>query len=108
MPGHIVHQGATVQCSHLGPAEPATVYPRVTLNGNPVCVQPNPYLISGCQLPAWTLGSSPPCVTGQWTSAAQRVFAGGSPLLLFDSQSKCSPNETPLRIIQTLTRVTAV
>lgn len=106
MPGYVMHRGATVQCSHLGPSQPAAVYPRVTLAGDAVVVQPNMYTVSGCQLPAWTLGGSPPCATGRWTSAAKRVFAGGSPVVLFDSQSQCSPNGTPLRILQTQVRVT--
>ena len=107
MPGYVIHQGATVQCDHLGPAQPVMVDERVTVSGQAVVVQPDTYSISGCQLPAWTLGGSPPCVTGTWLSAATRVFADGSPLVLFDSQSTCQPNGTPMLILQSQMRVTA-
>lgn len=106
MPGFIVHRGATVQCLHEGQAQPTDVSPRVSVSGNPVSVQPNPYSISDCQLPDWTDGGSPPCVTANWTTVAQRVFAGGAPVVLFDSQSICQANGTPLMITQTQTRVT--
>jgi hypothetical protein len=107
MPGYIIHRGATVQCAHVGPAQPVMVDERVTVSGQAVVVQRNNYSISGCQLPAWTLGGSPPCATGTWLIAAQRVFAGGSPVVLFDSQSSCQPNGTPMLILQSQIRVTA-
>lgn len=107
MPSYILHQGANVQCAHLGPAQPTRVDPRVQLSGQAAVVQPDPYFISGCQFPAWTLGGSPPCTTATWTTAAQRVRASGLPILLLESQSVCQPNGTPLIILQTQLRVTA-
>lgn len=104
MPGYILHQGADVKCMHLGPAQPAMVNPRVTVGGNPIVVRSNTYLVSACQFPAWTLGGSPPCTTASWLSAATRVFASGDQVLLFDSQSQCTPNGTPLQVFRTQTR----
>ncbi len=107
MPGFVVHQGATVQCSHQGPAQPSAVAQRVTVGGNPISVQPHPYTISNCQWPNMTAYTQPPCVTASWTTVAQRVFAGNMPVVVFDSQSVAQPNSTPLLILQTQTRVTA-
>jgi len=82
MPGPLLHVGATVMCTHGGQAQPTTV--QMTA----------PYVIAGCP---FTTGTNPmPCVTGQWTVAATRVFSGGQPLVLMDSQSVCTPNGTPM------------
>jgi hypothetical protein len=51
------------------------------------------------------LGSSPACACATWIAAANRVMAGGDPVVLFDSQSQCQPNGTPLLILQTQVRV---
>lgn len=107
MTENILHQGAIVQCAHQGPAEPMTTYSRVTVSGQQIVVQANQYSILGCQFPAWTAGASPPCATASWTTAAQRVFAGGVPIVLFRSQSVCQPNGTPLTVLQTQMRVAA-
>jgi hypothetical protein len=106
MPGYLLHRGATVQCTHLGPAQPVSFNPRVTVGGNPVVTQSDNYAISGCEFPAWTAGNSPPCIIGSWITVATRVFAGGVPVALFDSQSQCSPNGTPMQILVTQFRVT--
>lgn len=100
MPGYLVHQGATVLCSHAGTAQPMTVNPRVTVGGNPIVVQTNIYTISSCTL------MPPPakCITGTWTQAATRVFAGGIPVVLYDSLSTCAPNGNPMKVIRTQIR----
>jgi hypothetical protein len=36
--------------------------------------------------------------------AAIRLFAGGDNVVLFDSQSLCTPNPTPLQIFRTQVR----
>lgn len=103
MPGFLLHQGAAVQCAHAGQASPTVVNPRVQVSGQPIVTQPNPYVIAGCP---FTTGSNPsPCVTAQWTTAATRIISNGMPVLLFDSQSVCTPNGTPLIIVTTQTRV---
>ena len=104
MPGFIIHLGANVQCMHLGLAQPMMTYPRVMVSGNPVVVMSDNYSVSACQFPAWTLGSSPACATATWTAAAERLTAGGDPVVLLDSQSQCQPNGTPLLIVQTQVR----
>ncbi|NMG08787.1 hypothetical protein [Brasilonema sp. UFV-L1] len=102
MPGYLLHQGATVLCTHGGQAQPAVPYPRVRVSGQPIVTQPNPYLVAGCSLPPVAGG---PCVTAQWVSAATRVRAGGLPVLLQDSQAICAPTGTPLNILVTQIRV---
>jgi hypothetical protein len=103
MPGFLLHFGATVQCAHAGQAMPTVTNPRVTVSGQPIVTQPNPYTIIGCP---FNVSSSPvPCVTAQWVSGATRILSNGMPVLLFDSQAICTPNGTPLLIIATQTRV---
>lgn len=104
MPGFLLHQGATVLCTHGGPAQPMTPNPRVQVGGRPVVTQPPPYAIAGC--PFTTGGGPQPCVTGQWTTAATRVFVQGIPVVVVGSQSVCTPNGTPLMIVVTQARVT--
>jgi hypothetical protein len=103
MPGFLLHFGATVQCAHAGQAMPTVTNPRVTVSGQPIVTQPNPYTITGC--PFNVSGSPVPCVTAQWVSGATRILSNGMPVLLFDSQAICTPNGTPLLIIATQTRV---
>jgi hypothetical protein len=104
MPGFMLHLGATVLCTHAGQATPAAPNPRVSVSGQNVVTQPAIYNIAGCALPPNAGG---PCVTAQWMTAATRVFAGGIPVLLFDSQAICAPTGVPLQVISTQMRVSA-
>ena len=106
MPGFLVHVGATVQCAHLGTAQPTTPNPRVLVSGQPTVTMPGPYAIAAC--PFNVSGSPSPCLTAQWTTAATRVFSNGQPLVLLDSQALCAPNGTPLVILATQVRVTGM
>ena len=107
MPGFLLHQGATVLCSHGGQAQATSPNPRVMVGGQPVVTQPTPHMVAGC--PFTTPAGTPmPCVTAQWVSAAVRVKAGGVPVLLQDSQATCIPNGTPVSIAATQVRVRGV
>ena len=103
MPGFLLHQGATVMCMHAGQAQPTVPNPRVTVSGQAIVTQPNPYVVAGCPFVLVLVPS--PCVTAQWVVAATRVMAGGMPVVLQDSQAICVPNGTPLNIIVTQVRV---
>ena len=103
MPGPLLHLGATVQCVHAGQAQPTSPNPRVLVSGQPIVMQPAPYVIAGC--PFNVSGAPVPCVTASWITAAARVLSNGMPVLLMDSQAICAPNGTPLLIIQAQTRV---
>lgn len=107
MPGFLLHAGATVTCSHAGPAQPTVPNPRVMVMGMPSVTMAAPFVVVGCGLPAITSGA-PPCASATWISAALRVTSNGQPLLLFDSQASCIPTGTPLLILATQTRVTAM
>lgn len=107
MPGPMVHLGAAVQCAHVGQATPVATNPRVTVSGQPIVTLANTYSIAGCTFPAMSSGA-PPCATAQWTSSATRVTAMGQPVILQDSQSTCVPTGTPLIIMMTQLRVTAM
>lgn len=104
MPGYLLDAGATVLCAHGGQAQTPSPNPRVKAGGQPIVTQSAMHLVSGC--PFVTPAGSPlPCVTAQWLTAATRVMAGGTPVLLQDSQSLCTPTGTPLQVAVTQTRV---
>jgi hypothetical protein len=105
MPGFIVHQGASVICTHGGQAQPTAPNPRVLVSGQPVVTIAAPYMIAAC--PFNVSGGPVPCVTGQWLTGAVRVFAGGQPVVVQSSSSICTPNGTPMMILVTQPRVTA-
>jgi len=93
MPAPVLHLGATVLCSHAGPATPAAPFPRVLVSGQPVVTLSSPYVVTGCAL---TGTPTPPCATGQWLTGATRVLAGGVPLATMVGSSTCIPTGTPL------------
>jgi hypothetical protein len=105
MPGFVLTSGSTVMCMHGGQATPTAPFPRVKIAGQPVAIQTAPYAVAGCAfVPP---GGNGPCVTAQWVSAALRVRAGGSPLVLQDSQAVCVPTGTGLLVAATQPRVRA-
>lgn len=101
--GYMLHQGATVLCLHAGQAQPTAPNPRVKVGGQMIVTQQTTYTIAGC--PFNVSGSPSPCVTAQFNTAATRVKAGGSPILLKDSQALCTPNGTGVNIVVTQVRV---
>jgi hypothetical protein len=106
MPGFLVHVGAQVLCLHAGQATPAVPNPRVTVSGQPTVLMSSPYLVAGCTLPP--PAANGPCVTAQWLSGTTRVTSNGQPLLVQSSQAICTPTGTPLLIIATQPRVSAI
>jgi hypothetical protein len=107
MPGFLLHLGATVLCAHAGQAQPTVVNPRVLVSGQPTVQVSSIYAIAGCTLPPPTAGNGP-CVTAQFITSATRVTSNGQPLVLLDGQAICTPTGTPLQIVVTQTRVTAI
>lgn len=107
MPGFVLHVGATVLCAHAGQAQPTAPNPRVMVSGQPTVTLPAPWLIAGCTLPPPPAANGP-CVTAQFVTAATRVTSNAQPLLLLDSQAICAPTGTPLLIVATQARVTAM
>jgi hypothetical protein len=107
MPGFLVHLGATVQCAHLGTAQPTSPVGRVLVSTQPIVTMAAPYTVAGCTFPSMSSGA-PPCATANWVRAATRVFALGQPVVLLDSQALCVPTGTPLLILSTQTRVTGM
>lgn len=105
MPGYMLHQGATLLCMHSGSAQPIMPDPRVKVSGQQIATQTCQYLVSGCTLSGTS--STVWCVSAQWITAATRVKASGSPVLLQDSQAVCTTTGTPLNIVVTQMRVKA-
>lgn len=107
MPGFLVHVGAQVLCSHAGQATPTAPNPRVTVTGQPTVTLASPYVVAGCSLPP-PPGANGPCATAQWLNGTTRVTSNGQPLLVQGSQAICTPSGTPLLIVATQTRVSAM
>lgn len=107
MPGFLLHVGATVLCSHAGQAQPTVPNPRVMVNGMPTVTLSAPYVIAGCTLPPPPAANGP-CVTAQWLVGTTRVLSNGQPLLVQSSQAICAPTGTPLMIVMTQVRVSAI
>jgi hypothetical protein len=107
MPGFLVHVGATVTCAHGGQAQPTVPNPRVTVMGQPTVTIAAPYAVAGCALPPPPAANGP-CVTAQWVIGSTRVISNGQPLVVLSSQAICVPTGTPLLIMVTQTRVTAI
>jgi hypothetical protein len=107
MPGFLIHVGASVLCSHAGQAQATVSNPRVTVSGQPSVTIAAPWLVAGCALPP-PPGANGPCISAQFVTAATRLISSGQPLLLFDSQAICAPTGTPLLIVASQTRATAI
>lgn len=107
MPGFLVHVGAQVKCSHAGQATPTVSNLRVTVSGQQTVLMTTPYAVAGCTLPPPPAANGP-CVTAQWLSGTTRVTSNGQPLLVQSSQAICAPTGTPLVIVATQTRVSAL
>lgn len=107
MAGFLVHVGAQVLCAHGGQATPTVPNPRVTVSGQPTVSMTAPYIVAGCALPPPPAANGP-CVTGQWLMGTTRVTSNGQPLVVQSSQAICAPTATPLLILLTQTRVSAL
>ena len=107
MPGFLLHVGAQVLCSHAGQATPTAPNPRVMVSGQPTVLMTTPYVVAGCTLPPPTAANGP-CVTAQWLTGTTRVTSNGQPLLVQSSQAVCAPTGTPLSIVATQTKVSAI
>jgi len=107
MPGFLVHVGAQVLCAHAGQATPMTPNPRVLVSGQPTVLITSPYVVAGCTFPPPPAANGP-CVTAQWLIGTTRVFSNGQPLVVQSSQAICAPTGTPLVIIATQPRVSAM
>lgn len=107
MPGFLLHVGAQVVCSHAGQATPTMPNPRVLVSGQPTVLMTSPYSVVGCTLPPPTAANGP-CISAQWLSGTTRVFSNGQPLLVQSSQAVCTPTGTPLVIVATQLRVSAI
>jgi hypothetical protein len=96
-----------VTCAHGGQAQPTVPNPRVSVMGQPTVTITAPYLVAGCAFPPPPSGNGP-CVSAQWLMGSTRVLSNGQPLVVLSSQAICAPTGTPLLILMTQTRVTAI
>ena len=107
MPGFLLHVGASVMCSHGGQAQPTVPNPRVLVSGQPTVLISTPYIVGGCAFPPPPAANGP-CVSAQWIIGTVRVLSNGQPLLVQSSQAICAPTGTPVAVVMTQIRVTAL
>jgi hypothetical protein len=81
--------------------------PRVTVSNQPTVLMTTQYTVTGCTLPPPPAANGP-CVSAQWLSGTTRVTSNSKPLVVQSSQATCAPTGTPLLIITTQTRVSAL
>ena len=105
MAGFLLHQGATVFCSHAGQAIPSAPNPRVMVSSQPTVLLSAPWIIAGCPLVPPPL---PPCVSAQWIMGTLRVTSLGQPLVVQSGVAISIPNGTPLLPVVMQTRVSAM
>lgn len=106
MPGFLLHKGATIKCAHNGTVEATAPVTNVLVDGKPIVVKPVPHGVTACTFNV--SGSPQPCITARWNTAATRIKSYGNPVLLKDSQATCDPNNTPVVITVTQTRVKGI
>ena len=104
MAGFLLHQGATVLCSHAGQAIPSAPNPRVMVSSQPTVLLSAPWIVAGCPLVPPPL---PPCVSAQWIMGTLRVTSLGQPLVVQSGVAISIPNGTPLIPVVMQTRVSA-
>lgn len=104
MPGPILTQSDTVQCSHTGTATPTVPSTRVQVGGVPIITTSCQYTIAGCALSST---NTPPCVTAMWSVGATRVTSDGTPVALSTGVSTATPTGQPLMVTVAQQRVTA-
>jgi uncharacterized Zn-binding protein involved in type VI secretion len=100
----LLHQNATVLCSHGGQATPTSANPRVMVSGQPTIFASTPWVIAGCPLVPPPL---PPCLTAMVTAGSTRLTSSGQPLATQGSSTTCIPNGTPMMAVVVQTRVSA-
>lgn len=105
MAGFLLHQGATVFCSHAGQATPSAPNPRVMVSSQPTVLLSASWIIAGCPLVPPPL---PPCVSAQWILGTLRVTSVGQPLVVQSGVAVSIPNGTPLLPVVMQTRVSAM
>lgn len=107
MPGFLLHVGATVLCAHGGQAQATMPNPRVLVSGQPTVAMTGPYMVAGCAFPPPPAANGP-CVSAQFVTGSVRVSSNGQPLLLRDSLAICAPTGTPLMVVLTQLRASAM
>lgn len=107
MPGPLFHVGATAMCSHAGQVQTISTNSRVLVNGLPVAVVTDQFVVAGCP---FVVGSAPhPCVKIQWLTPATRVLVNGQPVVLQTSTglglAADQAPQGPPAVVQTQPRV---
>jgi hypothetical protein len=75
----ILTMGSTVNCGHAGTTTLAPSQQKVVIGGEPIAVQPDQHIVSGCSLAS---SSATFCTVLTWSAPAQNVVIDGQPALL--------------------------
>ena len=108
MADYLIDVNATVQCPHgTGRAQINSANTRVKVEGQPVALLDDAFLVSGC---AFMVGTKPqPCVKLEWSTPAKRLRIGGKQVLLKSSQAQGQSAEKisqgPASLVKTQQRV---
>lgn len=89
MGSEILHVGLTAMCPHgSGQVSVVQSVTNVKVGGNPVAVKSDTFTIAGC---VFTVppAKPQPCMEIQWITAALKVKAGGTAVLLKTSSGLC-------------------
>lgn len=98
MPSPILTVAATIMCPHGGQVTGVPTKLTLTIQGQPVLVQTDTFLVAGC--PFLTPAGNPlPCVAVQWLTGATKCLAGGVPVLLQTSQGMTTGTGPPVPVI---------
>lgn len=105
---YVVNIDTQVKCPHGGGVQFVLINPRlfamnVRVVGVSVVTMQDKYPIIASPCPL----AQAPCVEVIWVMGARRVTVKGSPVILFDSDGKCSPTMPPKVIPKIQTRVRA-
>ena len=83
MSGNLLHENATITCTHGGLVAFVPSQGRVQVRGRPVATIADSFSVTGC--PFSTNAGPHPCTTVHWQSPATRIRVNGSPALLQSS-----------------------
>jgi uncharacterized Zn-binding protein involved in type VI secretion len=109
MPGPLFHVGAVAMCPHGGQVTTISANARVLVNGMPVALMTDQFIVAGCP---FNVSAVPqPCVMVQWTTPTVMTLVNGQPAITQGSVGLCiaangAPNG-PVIVVSTQPQVVA-
>jgi hypothetical protein len=85
--GQFLTQSSTLMCPHGGTVTATPSDTSVTMDGSPIVLSTDTFVIAGCSFAPGGVYS--PCTQVQWSVSAQKSTANGTALLTTDSVGMC-------------------